>query len=123
MRIFFCCLFFYLIASAQLSAQQFSEQGYKKTAGGLRYKILADSSGTAGEEDGYVVFHFIMKNNKQEILRNTFKEGSPIASPINKPAFKGSLEEGFRLLSQGDSASFLVNADSLFEKSFQMPLP
>jgi FKBP-type peptidyl-prolyl cis-trans isomerase FkpA len=97
--------------------------GYEKTENGLKYKILADSAGANGEDGGWIVFHFMMKNSKDSVLRNTFKEGSPIGIPIGKPSFKGGLEEGFLLLSKGDSAQFFVNADSIFSKTFHADLP
>jgi FKBP-type peptidyl-prolyl cis-trans isomerase FkpA len=109
-----------LMAAALL---QSCNGGYEKTENGLKYKILADSTGANGEDGGWIVFHFIMKNGKDSILRNTFKEGSPIGIPIGKPSFKGGLEEGFLLLSKGDSAQFFVNADSIFSKTFHADLP
>jgi FKBP-type peptidyl-prolyl cis-trans isomerase FkpA len=97
--------------------------GLEKTENGLKYKILADSAGANGEDGGWIVFHFIMKNSKDSIMRNTFKEGSPIGIPIGKASFKGGLEEGFTLLSKGDSAQFFVNADSIFTKTFHTDVP
>jgi FKBP-type peptidyl-prolyl cis-trans isomerase FkpA len=102
---------------------QSCKSGMEKTENGLKYKILADSAGPTGEDGGWIVFHFIMKNSKDSILRNTFKEGSPIGIPIGKPSFKGGLEEGFTMLSKGDSAQFFVNADSIFTKTFHTEVP
>jgi FKBP-type peptidyl-prolyl cis-trans isomerase len=96
---------------------------YKKTENGLRYKILADSAGKNAQVDGFIVFNFLYKNDKDSILANTFKDGRPVSMPIQKASFKGGIEEGFTLLSQGDSAEFLVNADSLYTKTFGKELP
>jgi FKBP-type peptidyl-prolyl cis-trans isomerase FkpA len=126
MRIFLCFIFFAWSGSIKLLAQKSPVSGnkeYKVNRNGLRYSILADSGGVNGEDGGWIVFHFIMKNDEDSILRNTFYEGKPIGIPISKASFKGGLEEGFLLLSKGDSAFFLVNADSIFEKTFHAPLP
>jgi len=43
--------------------------------------------------------------------------------PFNHSSFKGSFEEGLITMNAGDSVSFIVSADSLFEKFFKMKLP
>ena len=40
-----------------------------------------------------------------------------------EPSFKGAVEEGFAMMSAGDSATFIVSADSVFEKTFHEKLP
>jgi FKBP-type peptidyl-prolyl cis-trans isomerase len=60
-------------------------------------------------------------------LQDTKKDGQPgkgmIQAPSNAPgAFKGSFENGLRLLALGDSATILVPIDSL-TKAVQSPLP
>ncbi|MFL5728393.1 MAG: FKBP-type peptidyl-prolyl cis-trans isomerase [Cytophagaceae bacterium] len=98
--------------------------GYKKTETGLKYKIIADSTtGPNGEDGGYIIFNYIMKNSKDSMIVNTYTSGGPVPAPIGQSSFKGSLEEGFKLLSQGDSAQFFVSADSVFEKTFHRDLP
>jgi FKBP-type peptidyl-prolyl cis-trans isomerase len=47
----------------------------------------------------------------------------PAELPLREGPFKGSLEEGLMMMSTGDSATFLINADSLFAKMFYQPLP
>lgn len=95
---------------------------YKKTPNGLKYKIIADSAGKTGEIGGVVVFDFLYKT-KDTVLANSFVSGGPVTMPIQKPSFKGGLEEGFTMLSKGDSAEFIVNADSIYEKTFGRELP
>ena len=54
-------------------------------------------------------------------VKNKVKE--LISISLNPSTFRGSLEEGFVMMAKGDSAIFLVNADSLFAKTFRQPLP
>jgi FKBP-type peptidyl-prolyl cis-trans isomerase FkpA len=43
--------------------------------------------------------------------------------PFARSSFKGSFEEGLTKMNEGDSVSFIVNADSLFSKFFKAQLP
>src|SRR5690606_27491433 len=70
---------------------------------------------------GYMLINFEIKNSKDSVLQSTFKGGGPVPMEIQKPAFKGAVEEGLTLLSQGDSAVFLINSDSLFKPGTELP--
>jgi FKBP-type peptidyl-prolyl cis-trans isomerase len=98
-------------------------KGYKQTPSGLLYKFHVDREGTPAKKGDIMILHFAFKTDKDSLLRSTFKEGKPVELPLQESAFKGGLEEGFTMMSPGDSATFLVNADSLFAKMFYQPLP
>jgi FKBP-type peptidyl-prolyl cis-trans isomerase FkpA len=105
-------------ASAQLP------KGYKKTETGLIYKFHKDiKEGINAKEGDIIKVHFALTTEKDSILRSTFKEGAPAEMPLQKGNFKGSLEEGIMMMSPGDSASFLINSDSLFIKMFNSQVP
>lgn len=70
-----------------------------------------DSTGETAEIGDMAVVHLSFQNEKDTF--NTIKRGSPIQIPV-KSAFEGSLEEGLTLLSEGDSAVFKINNDSLY---------
>lgn len=89
---------------------------FKKNENGLRYKIIVDSAGKPGEIGGFIMVNFEIKNSKDSVLQSTFKSGEAVPMEIQKAPFKGGLEEGFTLLSQGDSAIFLISSDSIFSK-------
>lgn len=97
---------------------------YSKTASGLEYKILKDSIGKNHPEDGgFFTFWFALKTDKDSIIENQFANERPVGIPTPEITFKPSIEEGFRLLTEGDSALFLLNADTLYLKTFQQPKP
>jgi len=100
-----------------------SDGGIKTTATGLQYKIFVDKPGKTAQVGEFIKMDMVVKNSKDSTLRNTYKEGQPVQAPIQQPPFKGSLEEGFLMLSEGDSAEFLISADSLFEKPRKQPMP
>jgi FKBP-type peptidyl-prolyl cis-trans isomerase FkpA len=93
------------------------------TDNGLKYTIHEQSDGTRkGKVGDILTLHLTLMNNKDSILRDTHKEGTPFQMLLQVPPFKGSYEEGLTMLGKGDSATFYVSADSLFTKNMQ-PLP
>jgi FKBP-type peptidyl-prolyl cis-trans isomerase len=46
--------------------------------------------------------------------------GTPVRFQIPRSDFKGDIYEGIKMMSAGDSASFMISADSLFLKTFKM---
>jgi FKBP-type peptidyl-prolyl cis-trans isomerase FkpA len=90
---------------------------YKTSPNGLKYEILKDSVGPTGELGGFVMFDYEMKTSKDSTLYNTFKDGQPVPAQITAPTYKGCVFEAFQLLSEGDSARFIIQADSFFIKT------
>ncbi len=95
----------------------------KVTDSGLKYQIHDHKDGERQVKVGDVVsFHLVLKNSDDSVLNDTYKSNNPIRMMYQQPEFKGSFEEGLGMLSVGDSATFYVNADSMFAKMNQ-PLP
>jgi len=90
---------------------------YKTAPGGLKYEMIADSSGKPGELGGFVAFDLIMKTSKDSTIQNSFEGGQPMWVEIFKPTYKGCIYEAFQLFSEGDSARIVVQADSFFLKT------
>ncbi len=112
-----------LMVSIGSSVLAQTPKGYKKTESGLMYKFLKDNPGTPAKVGDIIKVHFSLSTEKDSLLRSTFKEGNAAEMPLQKANFKGSLEEGLALMSAGDSASFLINSDSLFVKMFNSTVP
>ncbi|MBC7486794.1 MAG: FKBP-type peptidyl-prolyl cis-trans isomerase [Cytophagaceae bacterium] len=89
----------------------------KSTPNGLKYTILKDSAGATGELEGFVMFDYMIKTSKDSLLFSSFESGQPVPSPITAPTYKGCIFEAFQVLSEGDSARFIVQADSFFLKT------
>lgn len=95
----------------------------KVTDSGLKYQIHDHKDGERQVKVGDVVsFHLVLKNSEDSVLNDTYKANNPIRMMYQEPEFKGSFEEGLGMLYVGDSATFYVNADSMFAKMHQ-PLP
>lgn len=98
--------------------------GFEKTENGLYYQFHKENKEAKKPVEGDVMTLVMMyKNNRDSVIFDSRQRGGEIMVQLSKPTFKGSIEEGFAMMTEGDSASFYVNADSLFAKTFQAELP
>lgn len=100
-----------------------SSDGFKVTETGLKYKIIEKKNGIRPVTGQMLRMHlrYIDKTGKE--LYNSAVLGDAFVLELTDPTFVGGLEEGFAMLGEGDSAVFMVPADSVFEKTFQQPIP
>jgi FKBP-type peptidyl-prolyl cis-trans isomerase FkpA len=109
------------------SCEKSDHPGYEKAESGLYYKFYnQDEKGVKPVEGDMVKLSMIYKNDKDSILFDTkdprVSRGgdAAIEMPLGKSSFKGSFEEAVGMMSVGDSASFLINADSVYNKTFMV---
>lgn len=112
---------FLLIASFS-NAQKAVKYSKSKTTG-LSYVMHKSNKGSKLKLDDVVTLHIKYVTSKDSLVFDSWKMGKPVQLKITKAAFKGDLMDGLTLLTVGDSASFLINADSLFTKTFAAPRP
>lgn len=103
----------------------FSQQdkGFQQSPTGLKYQFFKDEPGRLAVVDDVIKINFKMMTATDSVLRDTWKEEGAKISQAPEPIFLGSPEEAFLMMSAGDSAAFLISADSLFEKAIQQPMP
>ena len=107
----------------------FPEEGqitsvFSTTSSGLQYKIIKDSVGGIYPEDGsFITFWFELRTSKDSIYDSQFSDPQPVGIPAPVVTYKPSIEEGFWLLTEGDSAIFFLNADSLYKNTFEREKP
>lgn len=99
------------------------DQGYQQAATGLKYQFFKDEPGRVAAVDDIIKINFKMITAADSVLRDTWQEAGANITKAPEPIFMGSPEEAFLMMSAGDSASFLVSADSLFEKAIRQPMP
>lgn len=109
-----------LAAIVSISFAACKSGGFDKTESGLQYKMHTKNEGAKPAVGDIVVMDMIYKTDKDSVLFSTYTKGQPLEMPLQEPSYKGSVEEGFAMLSAGDSATFLVSADSLFLRTFHM---
>ncbi len=73
------------------------------------------------EPNEIMTMHYLLLTDKGDTLIDTYKLNEPVGQPLLQPAYKGAIEEGFRMLNVGDSATFYVLTDSLQDAHLPFP--
>jgi FKBP-type peptidyl-prolyl cis-trans isomerase len=96
-------------------------KGYKKTAQGLYYKFYKqDPKGVKPKVDDFVTINMLYKDEKDTVIFDSKMIGEKMEFPLSASTFKGSFEDALMMMAEGDSASFLINGDSLYLKTFAL---
>lgn len=114
------------IAAAMFTSCSDSKfEGFAKAENGLHYKFFKHDKDapTAKEGDGLNIRYVIMNERNDSIILDS-KNASPDGSGyynfgLSKSTFSGSLEDGMMMMAKGDSAAFIVSADSFFLKTLK----
>lgn len=95
--------------------------GFDKTKTGLYYKLYSVSKDTAKAKVGdYIALQMRYTTAKDSLLFDSKSAmGEAVRFQLPPSDFPGDIYEGIRMMAPGDSAVFIVNADSLFKKTFR----
>ncbi len=110
-----------LCLAAALALNSCSE--FKKTDSGLKYKFYVQNKDAQKPELGDVMTVVMQwklkdkegKKEKDSVLFNSNGNSQPLM--LIKPIYQGDISEGLALMGVGDSACFIVNADSFYLKN------
>lgn len=98
--------------------------GYDATENGLYYQFFTQDENAVKPKEGDIV-RLVMsyKNSKDSVLFDS-RVGNPsgknyIEFPLQKSTFKGSFEEALAMMGVGDSARFIISADSVYLTTFK----
>lgn len=100
-----------------------STDGFRVTESGLKYRIIEKKQGLKPAKGQMLRMHLRYLDKSGKELYNSNVLGDAFVIELTDPTFVGGLEEGFAMLGEGDSAVFMVPADSVFEKTFRQPMP
>ncbi|MDI1235628.1 MAG: FKBP-type peptidyl-prolyl cis-trans isomerase [bacterium] len=98
---------------------------YSKTESGLRFKFLKRGEKTTLPSIGdYLQCYYSITNSEDSVVYSNFNR-TPDRILLVMPTHKGGdIMEALGILAEGDSAQFLINADSFFYKTrMEMSLP
>jgi FKBP-type peptidyl-prolyl cis-trans isomerase 2 len=87
---------------------------YQAGPGGMLYKIYTHSNGPKIQVGNFINVNAVGKNDNDSVLFNTY-DSHPLLMVVSKPQFKGDIFTGVQYLSEGDSATIRVLADSAFK--------
>ena len=107
-----------LVGLASCNSSEF--EGYTKAENGLNYKFFNhDEKGVKPVTGDGVGFKYIIKIKSNDSVlvdsKMVVQDGSGVFRiMMPKSSFKGSLEDAMMMMAKGDSASFIISADSFF---------
>lgn len=114
------------IAATFASCSNSPYPDYEATENGLYYQFFTQDEKAVKPVEGDIV-RLVMsyKNSKDSVLFDS-KVGNPsgldyIEFALQKSTFKGSFEEALAMMGVGDSASFIISADSVYLTTFKAP--
>ncbi len=92
--------------------------GYKKTKNGVYYRFVEkNKKGVAPKPSDYLKMEMSYFLN-DSIMYSWTESGDFVRTQLNAPKFRGDLQSGLALMHEGDSASFIVPADSTLVHAF-----
>lgn len=106
-----------LLAGSLITLLACNKGGDQTTDTGLQYNINKDEEGPTGQIGDMISIRMKVYNAKDSLLEDGFTYPTPIEFVMQKATFKGGIEEGLLLLSKGDSATFKVPVDSMFNEA------
>ncbi len=87
--------------------------GYKTTDTGLRYKFHVQNDGEKPNVGDFITIDMFY-GIADSILFDSKNIPNGLTFPLDSPYFAGDLFEGIQMMSKGDSATFIMSADSFF---------
>jgi len=103
-----------LLPMCSLAQTSTTPPGYQAGPGGMVYKIYTHSEGAKIQVGNFINVSAVGKTDNDSVLFNTY-DSHPILSMVPKSQFKGDVFTGMEYLSEGDSATIKVLADSAFK--------
>ncbi|MBK7964226.1 MAG: FKBP-type peptidyl-prolyl cis-trans isomerase [Bacteroidetes bacterium] len=100
-----------------------NKDGFSVTPSGLKYNLIEEGGGRKPDFGDMLRMHLTYKDKDGKVLYNSSELGEAFVLELTNPTFVGGIEEGFAMMAEGDSAVFLVPADSIFVKTFKQPRP
>ena len=94
--------------------------GYTETDSGLFYKFHEQSNvDSLKPVIGDILTLEMTYRSGDSVLFNSADLPGPFQLPLQLPTFQGDFSEGLALMSDGDIATFIVSADSIYLKTFK----
>lgn len=98
----------------------------KETPNGLKYTVIKNGDGVVAKTDEVLVFDYHLKDSKDSVWGETFKEGIPGATKVadtSQLKNEDGMTQMFRMLSKGDSVKTEMSVNDFFNKVVGAPAP
>ena len=107
------------LASCQSGDSRFP--GYELAENGLIYKFDYRSDSTVSPVTGDFVTVIMTYGKKDSVVFDSRSIPQDMIIPMIEPMFSGDIYNGIGMMHVGDSATFILPADSVFKHLFRMP--
>lgn len=111
-------LLFIIVTVVFISCKRSEYPGYTEADSGLIYKIHVDSKGVKAKAGDYISVEMTYLTNEDSLLFDAKGQSFPLH--IETPVFPGDINEALTLLGIGDSATFVIRADSFLIKNAKL---
>jgi FKBP-type peptidyl-prolyl cis-trans isomerase len=114
-----------VIASIGIGKAQ-ADKDFRTLPNGLQFKAIEAQKGTPAAEGDQMKLKFayflVRKGKADSLIFSSARNGNnvPVGVGCAKPTYKGDLMEGLTLMAKGDSAHFMMRADSFLLRSAGM---
>ncbi len=122
MNYLFKIITFVIITGLFLSCEE-QYSGYEKTETGLYYQIYTDIDDIKPRPGQILSVHLSYGIKDSVIFDNRDRSPEPVDIMLMEPLYGSDINEGFAMMSKGDSASFIVDAESFFTYNVQSSVP
>jgi len=98
----------------------------KKTPNGFAFNIIKAGDGVVAKTDEILVFDFTLRDSKDSVWSDTYKEGMPAAVQIadsSAQATENGMVQMFRMLSKGDSVNATMTIGKFFKDIVRGAVP
>ncbi|MFW5793223.1 MAG: FKBP-type peptidyl-prolyl cis-trans isomerase [Bacteroidota bacterium] len=115
MKLLYSISLFALIAVFTHACNLNNDSDYKKTKSGLLYKFHHQEDGDNAEVGDFITFELVYQDENDSILMDTRETGYPTLLQLIGSEYEGDIYEGLSMMSVGDSATFVLDADDFFK--------
>ncbi|RYY40545.1 MAG: FKBP-type peptidyl-prolyl cis-trans isomerase [Chitinophagaceae bacterium] len=102
------------------------EQGFKKTKGGMPYKLITKSGAAKVKSNEWLKINYVVSikvNGKDSVLQSTYAQGAPYYMPATSQTQPYDISEIIPMLHKGDSVIAVQSMDTFIKRSPQMVPP
>lgn len=112
-----------LLVAVALTSCDNSHPGFKKSKNGTYYQLVSQVDSTSHIKiDSGMLWQLRMSYGSQDsLLFDAAVSNSTFDLPYQEPSYPGDINEALSMFAKGDSAIFIVKADSFFLKTAKSP--
>lgn len=102
--------------------EQVSKHDFKTTESGLPFYFHIDEEGPQPAYGDFITV-LMQYGKKDSVIFTSDRTGGTSSFQLGEPKYEGDLYEGLAMMSVGDSATFIIHADSFFKHMVRSQVP